>query len=78
MFYVNYNVLDYRKQFMLNLFDVDYGNLFLGADPVQTVFFFKERTYGGLFSQWGHLKKLFYIYVNQGINLVYSDSLKSL
>lgn len=78
MFYVIYDLLDYIQQYMLNLVDVEYENIFVGSAIVQTVFSINKGSVAGCLVNEGSLKKMSYIYVYQGINLVYNGFLISL
>nr|YP_009393725.1 translation initiation factor 2 [Caloglossa beccarii]ARW62287.1 translation initiation factor 2 [Caloglossa beccarii] len=78
IFYVIYDLLDYIQECMLNLVDIEYENIFIGSAIVQTIFAINKGSVAGCIVNEGSLKKMSYIYVYQGTNLVYDGFLISL
>ena len=77
-FCVIYDLIDYVKQHMLKLIDVDYEKKILGYAQVKNLFFVSKRVVAGCFVQSGILKRNAYFEVRRGSHDIYVGSIDSL
>nr|YP_009297931.1 translation initiation factor 2 [Plocamium cartilagineum]AOM67869.1 translation initiation factor 2 [Plocamium cartilagineum] len=80
-FNVIYDLLDYIKDYMLNLVDPEYKKVLIGSAIVQTIFLMNKGTVAGCLVNSGKLKRGSSISVYRDTELVYDgyiDSLKRL
>lgn len=77
-FNIIYDLLDYIKDYMLNLVDPEYKKVLIGSATVQTIFLMNKGVVAGCFVNSGKLKKGSSISVYRDTELVYDGYLDSL
>ncbi|KAI0556328.1 Translation initiation factor IF-2 (chloroplast) [Gracilaria domingensis] len=77
-FVLIYDLIDYVKNYMLDLIDPEYDKLLIGQAKVQTTFFVNKGTVAGCIVKSGKLKKNALINVYREDQLIYEGVLDSL
>lgn len=77
-FHVIYDLIDYIKQYMLKLIDVEYEKKILGYGQVKNLFLVNKGLVAGCFVQRGKLKKNAYFQLKRGGKNIYVGSIDSL
>uniref|UniRef100_UPI003001EB0E translation initiation factor 2 n=1 Tax=Anunuuluaehu liula TaxID=3049639 RepID=UPI003001EB0E len=77
-FTVIYNLLDYVKQYMLSLIDIEYDKVEIGKATVQTVFHINKGTVAGCIVNSGKLRKNAHIMIYRNQDLIHNGLLSSL
>lgn len=77
-FEVIYDLLDYVKQYMLSLVDIEYDKVEIGKATVQTVFHINKGTVAGCVVNSGKLKKNAHIMIYRNQDLIHNGLLSSL
>nr|QCI06298.1 Translation initiation factor 2 [Dictyurus purpurascens] len=77
-FTIIYDLLDYIKNYMLNLIDAEYKHVFIGRAVVQQIFYINKGSVAGCLVKEGKLKKMSYITVYRNNDIVYQGYLDSL
>lgn len=77
-FAVIYDLLDYVKQYMLNLMDVEYDKVEIGEATIKTVFNVNKGIVAGCIINQGKLKKNAHIIIYREQKLIYTGTLDSL
>lgn len=78
IFNIIYDLIDYIKNYMLDLIDPEYQHIFIGRAIVQTVFYINKKTVVGCLVNEGKMKKLSHINVYREGSIVYEGVLTSL
>nr|YP_010198206.1 translation initiation factor 2 [Gracilaria ornata]UAD86622.1 translation initiation factor 2 [Gracilaria ornata] len=73
-----YDLIDYVKNYMLDLIDPEYDKLLIGQAKVQTTFFINKGTVAGCIVKSGKLKKNALINVYREDKLIYEGVISSL
>nr|UAD85805.1 translation initiation factor 2 [Gracilaria ferox] len=77
-FVLIYDLIDYVKNYMLDLIDPEYDQLLIGQAKVQTTFFVNKGTVAGCIVKSGKLKKNALINVYREDQLIYKGIISSL
>nr|QOS04611.1 translation initiation factor 2 [Sarcopeltis skottsbergii] len=77
-FEVIYDLLDYLKEYMLNLMDIEYHKVEIGEATIQTVFHINKGIVAGCIVNQGKLKKKAHIVIYRNQELTYTGTLDSL
>nr|YP_010197593.1 translation initiation factor 2 [Gracilaria flabelliformis subsp. simplex]UAD86009.1 translation initiation factor 2 [Gracilaria flabelliformis subsp. simplex] len=77
-FVLIYDLIDYVKNYMLDLIDPEYDKLLIGQAKVQTTFFINKGTVAGCIVKSGKLKKNALINVYREDKLIYEGVINSL